>query len=424
MKVVLACHGVRGDVEPSVVIGRELQRRGHQVGIAVPPNLVGFARAAGLAAVAWGGDSQVMMDAQRDYWSCLFRTPWRAKELERLGNQIGDIVTRCWTEESLSVLASLARDADVLVAGYGFEQFSANLAEYHDIPLVTVHFFPTRANGQVLPLLPARLGHALMEFYERLSWSGPVKEVEDLQRRALGLRAACAPWPRRIAERGYLEIQGYDDVVVPGLASEWAAWGDRRPFVGTLTLESPTDGDEDVLSWVRDGPPPVFFGFGSVPARSPDETIHMIGAVCERLGQRALIGAGSTEFGAHAHRPHVRVVDQVNYGVVLPRCRAIVHHSGAGTIAAAMRAGIPQVGLWTLPDQSLRTRQLRRLKVGAGRRFSTTTEESLTADLRSVLAPGYRERARDLSARMTAPADSAAAAADLVEQSVRAGRVC
>ena len=54
MKVVLACHGVRGDVEPSVVVGRELLRRGHHVSIVVPPNVVGFAEAAGLTAIAWG----------------------------------------------------------------------------------------------------------------------------------------------------------------------------------------------------------------------------------------------------------------------------------------------------------------------------------------------------------------------------------
>ena len=160
---VLACHGVRGDVEPCVVIGRELLRRGHDVHIAVPPNVVGFAEAAGLTAIAWGTDSQVMMDAQRDYWTCFFQMPWKSKDLARLGAEIGEIVTQCWTEEAFSTLASLAEGADLIIAGNGFEQFSANVAEYHGIPLVTVDFFPTRANGQVLPLLPAPLGRAVMK---------------------------------------------------------------------------------------------------------------------------------------------------------------------------------------------------------------------------------------------------------------------
>ena len=51
MKFVLAFYGTRGDVEPGVAVGRELLRRGHDVRMAVPPDLVGFAESAGLAAV-------------------------------------------------------------------------------------------------------------------------------------------------------------------------------------------------------------------------------------------------------------------------------------------------------------------------------------------------------------------------------------
>lgn len=424
MKVVLACHGVRGDVEPSVVIGRELLRRGHDVTIAVPPNMVGFAEAAGLTAISWGGESQVMMDAQRDYWTAFFRIPWKPKDLGRFGAYIGEIVTRCWTKETFATLKSLAEDANLIIAGYGFEQFSANVAEYYDIPLVTVEFFPTRANGRVLPLLPPPVGHAVMKAYERIAWSGPVKEVEDLQRRSLGMSAATTPWPQRIAERGALEIQGYDTAWFPGLSADWVGMRGQRPFVGTLTLESPTDSDNEVASWIHRGTPPIFFGFGSVPVGSPADTIAMISAVCEQLGERAVVGAGSSDFSEISYPKHVKVVGLVNFAEVFPLCRAVVHHSGAGTIAACLRAGVPQVGLWTLPDQGLRTAQLKRLKVGTGRRFVTTTGRSLVADLRRVLAPQYVARAREFGTRMTTPADSVVAAADLIEDFIRLKRVC
>ena len=74
MKLVLASYGGRGDVEPAVVVGRELLRRGHDVRMAVPPNLVGFAEAAGLAAVAYGLDSQAILDVQREFLTRFFRT--------------------------------------------------------------------------------------------------------------------------------------------------------------------------------------------------------------------------------------------------------------------------------------------------------------------------------------------------------------
>ena len=79
-----------------------------------------------------------------------------------------------------------------------------------------------------------------------------MKEVEDAQRRELGLPKAIGSVPRRITERGSLEIQAYDEVCFPGLVEEWASLNGQRPFVGTLTMESPTDADDEV----RRGLPP------------------------------------------------------------------------------------------------------------------------------------------------------------------------
>ena len=85
MKFVLASYGGRGDVEPAVVVGRELQRRGHDVHMAVPPNLVGFVEAAGLAAVAYGLDSQPILDAQRELLDLLLPHPLEAQGAEQDG---------------------------------------------------------------------------------------------------------------------------------------------------------------------------------------------------------------------------------------------------------------------------------------------------------------------------------------------------
>ena len=70
-------------------------------------------------------------------------------------------------------------------------------------------------------------------------------------------------------------------------------------------------------------------------------------------------------------------------------------------------------------DQPIWGAMVKRLKVGTARRFSTTTQKSLVADLRRILAPQYVTRAREIAARMTKPAESVAAAADLVENFAR-----
>ncbi len=417
MKFVLASYGGRGDVEPAVVVGRELQRRGHDVQMAVPPNLVGFAQAAGLAAVPYGLDSQPVLDAQRNYWTCYFRTPWKLKELNRMGRETQEFATECWGEMT-TALASVADGADLLLTGLIFEQPAVNVAEYYDIPLATLHFFPVRAHGQLLPFVPSPLSRTGMTVNDWLVWRG-MRKGEDAQRRELGLPKATGPAPRRIAERGSLEVQAYDEVCFPGLAAEWAKWDGQRPFVGALAFELATDADEEVASWIAAGTPPIFFGFGSIPVESPADTIAMIGAACAQLGERALVGAGSSDFSDVPHFEHVKVVGVVNNAAIFPASRADVHHGGAGTLAAGLRAGVPQLILWTLPDQPFFAAQLKRLKVGSGRRFSTTTEKSLVADLGKVLAPQYAARAREIATRMSTPAASAAAAADCVENFAR-----
>lgn len=73
----------------------------------------------------------------------------------------------------------------------------------------------------------------------------------------------------------------------------------------------------------------------------------------------------------------------------------------------------------TFLDQTIWGTQIKRLKVGTARRFSQTTQESLVADLRTILDPAYVARARELATRMTQPAESVVTAADLVEDFAR-----
>ena len=413
MKFALASWGSRGDIEPCAAVGRELLRRGHDVCMAVPPDLVGFAEAAGLATVPYGPIVEALLneDFVRNFWTQLFRNPIRSLR------ELWEPIARYWGETS-ATLTSLADGADLLSTGLNFEQAAANVAEYYDIPLIALHHFPMRANGQLVPILPSPLVRSAGTLSEWLFWRSTHK-VEDTQRRELGLPKATGPSPRRIAERKSLEIQAYDEFCFPGLAAEWAKWDGRRPFIGTLTMELTTDADDEVASWSAAGTPPICFATGSIPVESPADTVDMISAACAQLGERALVCFGGTDFSHVPHFDHVKVVGPVNYAATFPACRAVVHHGGSGTTAASLRAGIPTLILWSSADQPYWGNQLKRLKVGTARRFSTATRESLVADLRRILAPQYAIRARELATRMTTPAKSVAKAADLFEDAVR-----
>lgn len=420
MKIVLASYGTRGDIEPCVAVGRELLRRGHDVHMAVPPDLVGFAEAAGPTAIPYGPDLQAVLDAHRDFWTHFFRNFWKVREMIRLRREVVAPFHQCW-KDIIATLTSLAEGADLLFTGVNFEDAAGNVAEAYDIPLATLHLFPLRANGQFIPFLPGRLGRTAMRASEWLAWRN-AKKVEGIQRGELALPKATSPSPWRLTERGCLEIQGYDEACFPGLAGEWAQWSGQRPFVGALTMNLPGEADDEVASWIEAGTPPIFFGFGSLPMESGAKTLAMINSACAKLGERALVCAAGTDFSDLPQSEHVKIVGTMNFSTAFPACRAVVHHGGLGTTAAGLRAGVPTLILSTDLDQTLWGSRVKRLKVGTARRFSGTTEKTLIADLRKILEPRYAARAREVATQMTQPAESIATTADLVEKLAGLGR--
>ena len=131
MKFVVACYGTRGDVEPSAAVGRELLNRGHDVLMAVPPDLVGFIESAGLAASAYGPDLQAMLDAHRELHTFFFRNFWRVRELVKLSREAWEPRLQCWAEMGRT-LTSLADGADLLFTGLVFEEVAAEMTKPAD----------------------------------------------------------------------------------------------------------------------------------------------------------------------------------------------------------------------------------------------------------------------------------------------------
>ncbi|WP_406815319.1 glycosyltransferase [Mycobacterium sp. M23085] len=388
MKIVLAAYGSRGDVEPCVAVARELHCRGHDVVIAVPPDKLDFAESAGLAAVGYGPDSREQMHMATNFVRNV-QNPVSALP------QLIERVTKVWADKS-QTLASLTEGADLLVAGMNEQRLAANVGERFGIPLAALHFFP----AETLELGPLQ--------------SDVTGAAEAAQRRALGLPDNAGP-----SAPPALEIQTYDELWVPELAKQWATSGYRRPFVGSMTLGMPTGADDDVLCWIADGTPPMYFGFGSTYVTSPAETVAVISAACTQIGERALICSGPNDFSQIPPAEHMKIVEAVNHAAIFPACRAIVHHGGAGTTAAGLRAGVPMLILWLWLDQPIWADAVTKLEVGVARAFSASTLDSLVADLRAVRSAHYLSRARELATQMTKATESVAAAADLLEGAAR-----
>jgi len=394
MKVVVVGYGSRGDVEPCAAAAVELQRRGHDVAMAVPPNLLGIIESVGLAAVAYGPDSRKEMNPGS---ALVHNLALRMQNPISVVPEVVKYVTEVKLQKS-ETLSALAKGVDLVLASFNEQGLAANVAEYYGVPAAALHPFPERvwSSGWL--------------------FSSTTKVAEDAQRRALGLAELTGP------STPSLEIQAYDELCLPAPAAQWVEVDPRRPFVGALTLELPTDADDEVLAWIAAGTPPIYFGLGSTPITSPADTFAMISAACAQVNERVLICSGPNDATTVEHSDHATVVDAVNHSAIFPTCRAVVQHGGAGTTAAALRAGIPTLILWLGLDQPLWAVAAQQLEVGFGRCFSDTSVETLVADLRLLLSPQFAAQAREIAVRMTKPAESLANAADLLEDISRLRR--
>ena len=109
--------------------------------VAAPPDLLDFVESAGLAAVACVPDSGPIPD--------FFRNSWEMRNTIRPVRETMEHVTQAWAEMS-TTLTSLAEGADLLLTGVSYQEAAANVAEYHDIPLAALHYFPVQVNGESL----------------------------------------------------------------------------------------------------------------------------------------------------------------------------------------------------------------------------------------------------------------------------------
>jgi vancomycin aglycone glucosyltransferase len=166
----------------------------------------------------------------------------------------------------------------------------------------------------------------------------------------------------------------------------------------------------ELLEFLAAGAPPVYMGFGSLPA--PKDFARMAIDVVRAQGRRVLLSRGWAELALVDDREDCFIVGEVNQQALFPRVAAVVHHGGAGTTTAAARAGSPQVVVPQIMDQSYWASRVWDLGVGSAHAGPTPSAESLSAALESALNPGTRVRA--LAVADTMHGDGAMRAAKLL----------
>ncbi|MFD5096360.1 glycosyltransferase [Amycolatopsis thailandensis] len=152
---------------------------------------------------------------------------------------------------------------------------------------------------------------------------------------------------------------------------------------------------DELVDFLASGPPPVFIGFGSM---TTDHTARLGSAVAEALaitGHRAVVQRGWADLRVDTAVRDVLTVDHVPHDWLFTRVAAVVHHAGAGTTAATLRAGVPSVPVPHAHDQPFWARRLVALGTApavlpAKRADGPRLAERLT---QAVGAPRHRDNA-------------------------------
>jgi len=173
----------------------------------------------------------------------------------------------------------------------------------------------------------------------------------------------------------------------------------------------------DLVAFLRAGPLPVYLGWGSMPLAP--RMLAVAAAALSELNLRAIIVRGwsgscslaglrealrtegrdaetCAEICAHAEE-HVLFADRAPHEWLFPQCACTVHHGGAGTTAAALRAGVPTVVVPLGYDQTYHGDWVESLGVGV--RCSTMMDiehaEFVAALERATSDDAMRGRARE-----------------------------
>ncbi len=176
----------------------------------------------------------------------------------------------------------------------------------------------------------------------------------------------------------------------------------------------------ELVAFLDAGTPPVYVGFGSMPMRTSTDTGRMAIEAIRAQGRRALLAGGWADLALIDDQDDCFAVGEVNQQALFGRVAIVVHHGGAGTTTAATRAGAPQVVVPQATDQPYGAGRVAGLSIGAAHDGPTPTTESLSAALRTALAPGTRARTKAVAG--TVRTDGAAVAAKLLLDAVSRGK--
>jgi len=416
MKILISTLGTRGDVQPYLALAVGLQQAGHHATIATSHNFTEWIQSYGV------GVHPTQFSVQEFMQQPETQATMKSGNPVRLFRMMRGVMSQ--SVAAMDDMWSAAQTADFVVqsgTGSGALEAASKLgipaAFSYVIPFAPTRAFPSFFLGPLHFSLGEGYNHFTHTLMHRVLWSGMGGPMTNQWRKKLSLK----PWHSYGEQRTYARqlgipaLYGFSQHVVPKPAD----WDEHQHITGYWFLDASADWQPapDLLRFLESGPPPIYMGFGSINVGDSDNKTRLILRALELSGQRGVLLTGWGGLTQLTAPPNVLFVDNVSHAWLFPRMAAVMHHGGAGTTGAGLRAGVPSIITPLVGDQVAWAETVVRLGVGPrAPGINRLTAEKLAEAIQTVVSDSaMRARAAALGEKIRAE-NGIACAAELIER--------
>lgn len=385
MKITILLIGTRGDVQPYVALGKGLQQKGYAVKIAAPLNFKSFIENQALEyAPIRVNLKELMASSQASDFLNKGKNPLKFfKNFKKITDPLvqmafDDLWAAAQGSDAL-IYSIMTFPAHFMAKDLGIPAFGSCLQ-----PLVKTSTFPS-------PILPIaqkwnktinRWSHQTVY---QLYWLFTKSAIQKWRARH-GLSPVSSHHPFKEIMNGELPfLCGISDFVLPKPND----WTNNIHNTGYWYLNQNTEWQppKALEHFLNNGEKPICIGFGSMNDKNIHRMYEEAVEIADKQKVRAILLTGwSSQKAGLETNENIYVAEAMPHSWLLPKVKAVVHHGGAGTSAAAMKAGIPSIIVpfffdqhfwsWQMKKMGVATKPLFRKKFNA-QRFEKVLLEAL-----------------------------------------------
>jgi sterol 3beta-glucosyltransferase len=400
MRFTILAVGTRGDFQPMLALGRGLQAAGHQVRIGTHENFAASVEASGLEYRNIGSDPTRVMES--------LASPGVEQEgtfarFRHVGNVLGSLM-----EEAIVNSRAVCEGSDAILGNPVTILTGKDVATRTKTPYFLMLLQPGMKDRKMPCVLapewpfgplPGRglYNELTYELTDLGVWAALRRTVNTARRRALGLAPLHESPIGAHRRAGGSMIVGVSPHVVPPpedapsfyhTTGYWFLAGDQsyRP-------------PAELEAFLAAGPPPLCVGFGSASGKEVAASYRSVIAMIRRNRWRTLLLTGWGQMEGIELPDHVLAVREAPHDWLLPRVAAFVHHGGAGSTAAALRAGVPSVIVPFAAEARFWARRVHELGAGPAPIGLRTPADQVEAAIRDAIElPRLRKGAQAIAA--------------------------